>query len=57
MQLTDIQARQLRVARGFRTSPPTLLWYIKSYGRMYLYLFGAGALAIGFFAWADWPIE
>jgi hypothetical protein len=55
VQLTDRQAKQLRVAHGFRTSSPTLLWYIKSHWRAYLYLICVGALAIGFFAWADWP--
>ena len=56
MQLTDKQAKKLRVARGFRTSPPTLLWYVKSHWRSYLFLAGLGAFAIGFFAWAGWPI-
>ena len=56
MQLTDKQAKRLRVARRFRASPPKLFWYVKSYWRSYLFLSALGAFAIGIFAWAGWPI-
>lgn len=56
MQLTDAQARQLRAARGFRASPPTLRWYVRSSWRIYLLLTVVSGFGVGFSAWIGHPV-
>lgn len=56
MQITDAQARQLRITMNFRSAPPTVRWYFTSSWRIYLYLILLGVVAYPFFWWGGWPL-
>jgi hypothetical protein len=54
MQFTDKQLAQLRLQRELREHPPTLAWFLRRNGRIYLLMVVLGAATTGFFAWAGW---
>jgi hypothetical protein len=52
MQLTDKQLTQLRLLRELREHPPTLAWYLRRNGWIYLLMVVLGTATTGLFALA-----